>query len=181
MKPTSSALDSRVKIYYFAGKKAQHKNDMAEDNRPLALQRDPYGENIKVMKFDWRDEQILRWIDKFVEFGQKDTKGNVVRQNARRTGALLRSIYWRTWNTSGGDMQVFEARYKYYAKFVELALGKNMPFKALPPGITRRKWDPSPCPTVPERPSRALPPRCADRPASSPPCSKTSSSTTASP
>ena len=127
---------------------------MAEDNKPLALQRDPYGERIKVMKFDWRDEQVLAWIQKFVEFGQKDTKGNVVRQNARRTGALLRSIYWRTWNTSGGDVQVFEARYKYYAKFVELALGKNMPFKALPPGITRRKWDPI---TMPDRPRKAKP------------------------
>jgi len=138
---------------------------MAEDNRPLALQRDPYGENIKVMKFDWRDEQVLAWIQKFVEFGQKDARGNVLRQQSvyqkgknkgkpMGTGALLRSIYWRTWNTSGGDVQVFEARYKYYAKFVELALGKNMPFKALPPGITRRKWDPI---TMPDRPRKAKP------------------------
>lgn len=47
---------------------------MAE--RPFALQRDPYGERIKVMKFDWRDEQVMTWIQKFVEFGQKDERGN---------------------------------------------------------------------------------------------------------
>lgn len=127
---------------------------MADDKRPLALQRDPYGENIKVRKFDWRDEQVLAWIQKFVEFGQKDARGNVTRQNALRSGALLRSIRWRTWNSSGGDVQVFEARYNYYAKFVELALGRGMPFKALPPGIPRRKWDPI---TMPDRPRKAKP------------------------
>ena len=127
---------------------------MAEDKRPLALQRDPYGERIKVKKFDWRDEQVLKWIVKFREFGQEDSRKNVTRQNAIRSKQLLNSIWWRTWNTSGGDVQVFEARYMYYAKFVELALGKNMPFKALPPGITRRKWDPI---TMPDRPRKAKP------------------------
>lgn len=107
-----------------------------------------------VKRFDWRDEQVLAWIQKFVEFGQKDARDNVTRQKAMHTGALLRSIYWRTWNSSGGDMQVFEARYKYYAKFVELALGKRMPFKALPPGITRKKWGPI---VMPDRPRRAKP------------------------
>ena len=127
---------------------------MAEDKRPLALQRDPYGERIKVQKFDWRDEQVMRWIAKFPEFGQRDSRGNVTRQKAYRTGALLRSIYWRTWNTSGGDLQVFEARYKYYAKFVELALGKGNPFRALPPGIPRRKWSPI---DMPDRSRKAKP------------------------
>jgi hypothetical protein len=127
---------------------------MAEDNRPLALQRDPYGDDIKVKKFDWRDEQILDWIAKFPEFGQRDARGNVTRQSAIKTGALLRSIYWRTWNSSGGDLQVFEARYLYYAKFVELALGRGMPFKALPPGIPRKKWDPI---TMPDRKRKAKP------------------------
>jgi hypothetical protein len=127
---------------------------MAEDKRPLALQRDPYGENILVKKFDWRDAQIMAWIQKFPQFGQRDSRGNVTRQKAYRTGALLRSVYWRTWNASGGDLQVFEARYKYYAKFVELALGKGNPFRALPPGIPRSKWQPI---EMPDRSRKAKP------------------------
>ena len=111
---------------------------MAE--RPLALQNDPYGEKIELMKFDWRDARVLQWIDKFVEFGWRDSTGNITRQKARQTGALLRSIKWRTWADAGGDRQVFTARYNYYAKFVELALGRGNPFKELPPSIPQRKW-----------------------------------------
>ena len=138
---------------------------MADNKRPLALQRDPFGEKILVKKFDWRDEQILAWIAKFPEFGQRDSRANVTRQasdgsNSKRkrkrqsSGALLRSIYWRTWNSFGGDMQVFEARYLYYAKFVELALGKGYPFRELPPAIAQRKWGPI---TMPDRPLKARP------------------------
>lgn len=122
---------------------------------PLHLQRDPYGEKIEAMRFDWRDARVLQWIDKFVEFGQLDSEGNIKRQNASRSGALLRSIKWRTWNDCGGDRQVFEARYNYYAKFVELALGKGMPFKELPPAIQMRKWKPIPMPDG--RPRKAKP------------------------
>lgn len=122
---------------------------------PLALQRDPYGENIKTRRFDWRDEQVLEWITKFIEFGKMDSVGNIERQRAKKTGALLRSVYWRTWNTSGGNLQVFEARYLYYAKFVELALGKNMPYIGLPPGIPHRKWQPIEMPDG--RPRKAKP------------------------
>lgn len=123
-------------------------------DRPVYLQRDPYGENIQVRRFDWRDEKVLAWIARFPEFGMRDSKGNVERQNAIRTRALLRSIYWRTWNSSGGDEQVFEARYKYYAKFVELALGRGNPFRALPPGIPHKKWQPI---QMPDRKRRAKP------------------------
>ena len=125
---------------------------MAE--RPLALQADPYGEKIELMKFDWRDQRVLAWIDKFVEFGWRDSTGNITRQEARQTGALLRSIRWRTWADSGGDRQMFTARYNYYAKFVELALGKRMPFKELPPAIPQRKW---PAIKMPDRPRKAKP------------------------
>lgn len=125
---------------------------MAE--RPLALQQDPYGERIELMKFDWRDAKVLQWIDKFVEFGWRDSVGNIQRQKAKQTGALLRSIKWRTWNDSGGDRQVFEARYNYYAKFVELALGKNNPFKELPPAIPQRKWQAI---AMPDRKRKAKP------------------------
>lgn len=124
------------------------------DGRPLALQRDAYGEMIEAVKFDWRDARVLQWIDKFVEFGQTDSEGNIKRQKAKQTGALLRSIKWRTWNDSGGDRQVFEARYNYYAKFVELALGRKMPFVALPPAIPQRRWQPI---EMPDRPRKAKP------------------------
>ena len=127
---------------------------MADDNRPFALERDRYGENIELMKFDWRDQRVLQWIDKFVEFGQQDSKGNIIRQEVHQ-GALLRSIYWRTWNDYGGDRQVFEAKYLYYAKFVELALGKNMPYIGLPPAIQQRKWGPIQMPDG--RPRKAKP------------------------
>lgn len=128
---------------------------MAE--RPLALQRDAYGEMIEAVKFDWRDARVLQWIDKFVEFGQLDSEGNIKRQKVgdyKGGGALLRSIKWRTWNDSGGNRQVFEARYNYYAKFVELALGRKMPFVELPPAIPQRKWQPI---AMPDRPRKAKP------------------------
>jgi len=124
------------------------------DGRPLALQRDAYGEMIEAVKFDWRDARVLQWIDKFVEFGQLDSEGNIKRQKAKQTGALLRSIKWRTWNDSGGNRQVFEARYNYYAKFVELALGRKMPFVELPPAIPQRRWQPI---EMPDRPRKAKP------------------------
>lgn len=121
---------------------------------PLHLQRDPYGEKIEAMRFDWRDARVLEWIDHFWKFGQMDSKRNLRRQRVH-IGALLRSVKWRTWNDSGGDRQVFEARYNYYAKFVELALGKGMPFKELPPAIQMRKW---PAITMPDgRPRKAKP------------------------
>ena len=144
----SPALAFSPPTHYFADKKLT----MAE--RPLALQRDPYGDNIELMKFDRRDARVLKWIDKFVEFGQLDSEGNIERQKAKQSGALLRSIKWRTWNDSGGNRQVFEARYNYYAKFVELALGKNMPFKELPPAIGMRKWQPI---AMPDRSRKAKP------------------------
>ncbi len=108
----------------------------------LALQRDPYGDKIESVKFDWRDQRVLSWIDKFVEFGQLDSEENIKRQKAVDTGRMLRSLYWHTWNDCGGDRQVFEVKYMYYSKFVELALGKGMPFKELPPHISQRKWLP---------------------------------------
>lgn len=130
-----------------------------DDKRPLALQHDPYGERIKVAKFDWRDEQIMVWIHKFVEFGQRDSRANVARQTdtskKKKSGhALERSIYWRTWSSFGGNMQVFEARYLYYAKFMELALGKGFPFRQLPPPIPHKKWGPI---AMPDRPLKARP------------------------
>lgn len=125
---------------------------MAE--QPAHLMRDPMGEKILISRFDWRDARILAWIDKFTEFGWRDSVGNVSRQKARQTGALLRSIKWRTWADAGGDRQVWQVRYNYYAKFVELALGRNMPFRQLPPDIPQPRWQPIP---MPDRKRKAKP------------------------
>ena len=135
----------------------------------LWAQRDPYGEMILSGRFDWRDERVLKWIENFVRFGQRDSKANVARQSAavtarynkngkrkqyRSTGNLLRSIFWRTWNESNGDVQIFHAQYAYYEKFLELALGKGDPFTELPPDIPGAKWKPI---TVPGKTRKARP------------------------
>ena len=139
------------------------------DNRPLALQRDPYGEKILSGRFDWRDEHILRWINNFVRFGLRDSRANVQRQSAavaarynkdgkkkryRSTGELLRSITWMTWSEANGDVQVFHAHYLYYEKFLELALGKGDRFTQLPPDIPGARWMPI---TVPGKTRKARP------------------------
>lgn len=121
---------------------------------PLWQQRDPFGEKILLEKFDWRDARLLAWIDKFVEFGWRDSVGNVQRLDAIKTKKLLRSIKWRTWADSGGDRQVWQVRYIYYAKFVELALGRGNPFRALPPEIDMPRWQPI---QMPDRKRRAKP------------------------
>ena len=116
--------------------------------------RDPFGEKILLSKFDWRDARMIAWIDKVCEFGWRDSVGNLSRQKAKKTGALIRSIKWRTWADSGGDRQVWQARYNYYAKFVELALGRKMPFRELPPDIPGSNWQPI---DMPDRPRKAKP------------------------
>lgn len=103
---------------------------------------DRYGEDLLLFKFDWRDAQVLRWIENFPKLGKKDTLENIDRQDIVNTGALRRSLAWKTWAVSGGDAQVFEARFRYYAKFVELALGRGNPFRGLPPNIPGPKWRP---------------------------------------
>lgn len=133
---------------YFAGKKSI----MAD--QPTWQQRDPFGEKILLTRWDWRDARLLAWIDKFVEFGWRDSVKNVQRQNAIRTHQLVRSIKWRTWADSGGDRQVWQARYLYYAKFVELALGRRNPFRALPPEIGEPRWLPI---QMPDRKRKAKP------------------------
>ena len=103
---------------------------------------DRYGEDVLLWKFDWRDKLVMRWIENLPKIGLKDTLANIDRQGAVHTGALRRSMAWKTWAASGGDMQVFEAKYLLYAKFIELAVGKGEPFSELPPGISGPRWKP---------------------------------------
>lgn len=108
---------------------------------------DKYGDQVLKWRFDWRDTRIMEWINNFVRITGENTYGNVERQRAIKTGRLKRSLAWKTWAASGGDAQVFEARYIYYAKFVELAVGKGDPYNGPVPDIPHKKWQPITVPT----------------------------------
>lgn len=107
---------------------------------------DKYGDKVLTWRFDWRDTRIMDWINNFVAITGKDTYANVDRLNMVRSGKLRRSLAWKTWAASGGDSQVFEARYIYYAKFVELAVGGKDKYNGPVPNIPGPKWKPIPVP-----------------------------------
>lgn len=115
---------------------------------------DKYGDQVLSWDWDWRDERIMSWINNFERISKEDVLGNVDRQKVHNTGALRRSLAWKTFASSGGDTQVFTARYLYYAKYVELAVGKKMPFRQLPPKIPHKKWGPI---SMPDRKRKAKP------------------------
>ena len=129
---------------------------MAE--QPLHLQRDPYGDKMRKeggsWHWNWRNDHIMRWINNFVRITRANTLANVGRQDIGVTGQLKRSLAWKTWATCGGDEQVFRAQYLYYAKFVELALGKRNPYNGPVPDIPGARWQPI---TVPTRSRKAKP------------------------
>lgn len=103
---------------------------------------DRYGDNVLRWAWDWRDSRIMDWISNFTRITGENTLADVERQKAIKTGRLKRSLKWKTWAASGGDAQVFEARYIYYAKFVELAVGKGDPYNEPVPDIPHPKWRP---------------------------------------
>lgn len=108
---------------------------------------DKYGDSVLLWKWDWRDDRIMSWIDNFEKIARKDTIENVERQRAIKTGRMKRSLAWKTFAASGGDTQVFSARYIYYAKYVELAVGRNQPYNGPVPNIPGPRWQPIPVPT----------------------------------
>ena len=109
---------------------------------------DRYGDDLLLTKFDWRDGLVMKWINKLPDIGKENTLDNIERLKAMSSGKLKRSLAWKTWAIAGGDAQVFEAKYLYYAKFLELAVGKGEPFVQLPPNIPGPKWQPI---TMPDR------------------------------
>ena len=108
---------------------------------------DRYGDNVLRFQFDWRDTRIMEWINNFARISRENTMENVGRQITSRTHKLERSLNWRTWAISGGDTQVFEARYIYYAKYLELAVGGKERYNGPVPNIPHPKWKPIPVPT----------------------------------
>lgn len=115
---------------------------------------DMYGDKILLFKWNWHDRRIMSWINNFTKITREDTLADVDRQEIKRTGRLRRSLYWKTWATDGGDTQVFEARYIYYAKFLELAVGIRHKYTSPVPPIPGRKWEPIP---VSDRPYKGRP------------------------
>ena len=113
--------------------------------RPWA--NDPYGTQVLSWKWDWRDERIIAWINNFEKISKRDTLANVDRQKIKRTGKLRRSLAWKTWAASNGDTQVFSARYIYYAKYMELAVGWHNRYNGPVPQITSKNWFPIAVPT----------------------------------
>lgn len=134
---------------------------------PLWQQRDAYGDRMREKggswHWNWRNDHIMRWINNFVRISKANVMANYKRQgigdyHARQKKPtehkLKRSLAWKTWATSGGDEQVFRAQYIYYAKFVELALGKRNHYNGPVPEIQAPRWKPI---TVPTRSRKAKP------------------------
>ncbi len=120
---------------------------------------DKYGDQVLRWKFDWRDTRIMKWINKFEEIARENTMANVERQGIESDRPnsehmLKRSLWWKTWSISNGDTQVFEARYIYYAKFVELAVGRGDTYNGPVPDIPHPRWKPI---TVPNRRRKGRP------------------------
>lgn len=109
---------------------------------------DKYGDKILSWKWNWQDDHIMRWINNFPRIARERTMGNVERViSDKGSGALKRSLYWQTFAASGGDEQVFRARYIYYAKFLELGVGRRNPYNGPVPPIPGKKWGPITIPT----------------------------------
>ena len=109
----------------------------------LWRERDPFADHIWATKFDWRDERVMQFIRNFIKFGKEDSKKNIKRLVAIKSGQLIRSIGWKAWSESGRDAEVFQETYLKYGQFVELAVGKNNPYTPIDP-ITQRAWRPIP-------------------------------------
>ena len=116
--------------------------------------KDKYFDGVLRWKFDWRDTRIMNWINSFERIARENTLENVERTITEHTGRLRRSLFWKTWSASGGDSQVFEARYVYYSKFVELAVGKGDRYDGPVPDIPGPKWRPI---AVPSRSRKGRP------------------------
>lgn len=128
-----------------------------------AWANDRYGDNVLKWKWDWRDSRIMAWIHNFTSISRQNVIGNYerqeigayhARQKKKTPHQLKRSLKWKTWAASGGDAQVFEARYIYYAKFVELAVGNGEKYDSPVPDIPHKQWRPI---TVPTRKRKGKP------------------------
>lgn len=116
--------------------------------------KDMYGDQVLLWTWNWRDARIQDWINNFPRIARENTLENVDRQKIRKTGKLRRSLVWKTFAASGGDVQVFSARFLYYAKFLELAVGGRYRYTSPVPPIPGARWQPIP---VADRPLKGRP------------------------
>lgn len=110
-------------------------------------EKDPFADNIVAAKFDWRDEKVMQYIRRFLFHGKIDAKKNLKRLGAINSGQLIRSICWKAWSESGGNVEVFQETYLKYGQFLELAVGRNEPYNGPVPPIPGRAWSPIRVPT----------------------------------
>lgn len=113
--------------------------------------------------FNFLNPYVVERVNKFIKWAEEDTTKNFYRLDINRTpggkgkrftGELYNTLKWRTWNASGGDVQVFQVVFQYYAKFVELALQRGHKLIEIPP-IDRIEWQPIQRPD--KKPRRAKP------------------------
>lgn len=124
--------------------------DLISEVQSASWQGDKYGDERAAkgsFQWNWRDDHIMRWINNFVKITRERTMGNVDRVIHERSGQLRRSLYWQTFAASGGDEQVFRARYIYYAKFLEIGVGIRNPYNGPVPPIRTPQWGPITIPT----------------------------------
>jgi len=121
--------------------------DLISEIEGASWQGDKYGDKALAFEWNWRDDHIMRWINNFTKIARDRTMGNYERVINERTGQLRRSLYWQTFAASGGNEQVFRARYIYYAKFLELGVGFRNPYNGPVPSIPHKRWGPIAIPT----------------------------------
>ncbi len=98
---------------------------------------------------------VAGYVNNFFVLLTKDAMKNMDRLGIKNhTGMLRRAIYWKIWGAANGDVKMFTLMYQRYAKFVELALGKNHELVQIA-AIGGPKWRPIPRPD--NKPRKAKP------------------------
>lgn len=106
-------------------------------------------------QFSWNDPVVAGYVNNFFVLLTKDALKNMDRLGIKNhTGQLRRNIYWKVWGAANGDVKMFTLMYQRYAKFVELALGKDHELVQIA-AIGGPKWRPIPRPD--NKPRKAKP------------------------
>ncbi len=106
-------------------------------------------------QFSWTDRTVDGYVRNFFPLLTKDALKNMDRLGIKNySGKLRRAIYWKVWGAAGGDVKMFTLMYQRYAKFVELALGKDHELVQIA-AIGGPRWRPIPRPD--NKPRKAKP------------------------
>ncbi len=87
------------------------------------------------------ERKVQEEVEKLMSYATIDSKKNIKRLDILNTRKLANSLKFHAWMESGGDVQVFEAQVEWYAKFVELALGKKSPLTFIE-SVSKKNWGP---------------------------------------